>query len=326
MKGVSVPLSPLGNQFGRFPRRSFPEELEDSLFAPGMHVYAILDAGRIPMFDAEVLAEGQQFCCLFNGDAIAKLGASAPWLFRLHPNSRLTRQLFTPATDRRGYWDARCGVMLRSNKDLAILRGHFRRFTQIADEAGKRYFLRFYCPDALPVILDRLGPDAGRLRQWFFHHDRAVVDSYWVPDANAHRMILYHPDHASLSTVPHTRFMLDATYRAILREVRRLQKRRQIAHAVLLTEGNANDFAAEKWHRIVNESLDAAWLAGVGPERALAYVAMAGLACGRGMTADEITHILRLPASPGQQTENARRFAEDAIKLPATNHDWMIFR
>lgn len=253
-----VPFSALlDGQFGAHPRRSVPLGLEDSLFADGADVYAILDAGRIPMFDAEALAQDAPYECLLGGDAVDKLGPWAPWIFRLDAESRLTRRLFTASPDRHGLWSLRSAVFLRSTVGLQDLRNHFRRFTQIADEAGKRYFLRFYCPDALPCILEQLAQDLPRLERWYRHRDKDVVESYWIPAPDRAQMAVFRQDFRPQhpSGVP---FRLDAPYRRIMADIRHIQQRRKIAEAVLLSAGNADDLSAADWYRIVHESIDAA--------------------------------------------------------------------
>ena len=301
-RSIAVPAA--SNAFGQFPRRNMPGPLEAALFAPGAHTYAIIDAARIPGFDAGIMAEGQETACLFAGQAERDLGSSAPHLFALDANSRLTRRLFDP----KGLWGARSHVLLRSPHDLATVRAHLRRFTQIADERGKRYFLRFYCPDAMPVILETLADDPARLHRWFFHRGQQVVDGFWIPDADANRMIVHGPGPATAAdhSLP---FVLDQTYRGIMREIVRRRLLRRVSRAVLLTEENAASLPAREWRAIVEGSIDAAWRAGIGPERAFAHIAMAGLARGRAMQPDEIARAIRLPASPGEQTERAHDLA-----------------
>lgn len=296
------------------------------MFAPGANVFAIVDAGRVPMFDAETLSQGGEFACLFGGDAVETLGAFAPWLCQLTPDSKLTRRLFTDATNRRGYWAMRSAVFLRSKQDLTTLRSHLRRFTQIPDEMGKRYFLRFYCPDALPIILDTLQKDEGRLHRWFRHHHKQVIDSYWIPDNDTCEMIVHQADPTTQPAATNVPFVLDDIYRRILDEIRRIQGRRKIAHAVLLTAGNPDDLTTQEWNKIVYSSIDSAWNTGVGPERAMAYIAMAGLACRRPIAPAEIAGVLQLPATPGQQTERARHFAENAGRTSTVHNNWTVAR
>lgn len=304
----AIALPAVRDTFGQLPRRTIPVPLEATLFAPGAHVYAIIDAARVPGFDAEIIAEGQDTACLFIGQAEQELGSSAPHLFRLDATSRLTRRLFDP----KGLWGARSHVLLRSVHDLAAVRAHLRRFTQIADDRGKRFFLRFYCPDALPVILGALADDPARLHRWFFHNGQHVVDSFWVPDPDGHQMIIHGPCRKTADSPPP--FMLDQAYRSIMHEIARRRLHRRVSRAVLLTEENAACLPAREWRAIVADSIDAAWRAGVGPERAFAHIAMAGLARGRAMQPDEIARAIRLPASPGQQTERARNLAAIQIR------------
>lgn len=304
----AIAMPAVGDTFGQFPRRAIPMPLEAALFAPRAHVYAIIDAARVPGFDAEIIADGQETACLFSGQAEQELGSSAPHLFRLDATSRLTRRLFDP----KGLWGARSHVLLRSAHDLATVRAHLRRFTQIADDRGKRFFLRFYCPNALPVILDALADDPARLHRWFFHNGQQVVDSFWIPDPDEHRMIIHGPCRTTADSPPP--FMLDQTYRSVMHEIARRRLHRRVSRAVLLTEENTGDLPAREWRAIVSDSIDAAWQAGVGPERAFAHIAMAGLARRRAMQPDEIARAIRLPASPGQQTERARDLAAIQIR------------
>ncbi|MDO5603615.1 MAG: DUF4123 domain-containing protein [Paracoccus sp. (in: a-proteobacteria)] len=314
--------APLDDQFGRHPRQTLPDALQGRLFAPGAGVFAVIDAARIEGFDAELIAQHQPHACLFGGEAVETLGASAPWLIQLDPDARLTRLLFTHGRGGAGYWGRDWGILIRSGAGFDALRAHLRRFTQIADAGGKRYFLRFYCPHAAPALLDRLEGDPARQRRWFVHRDTRVIDSIWIPDAGRARVIVHDYDDPGTDGHPQPRFMLDDFYHAALQEGRLIRMRERISRAVLVSEGNAAGRSTQDWHANVNAGLDAALRAGTEPERALAYVALAGLRRGTPLSAAEVAHALGLPgASPGEQTQRARHLAEAAQARPIITDD-----
>lgn len=167
---------PLGQQLGVDPKLTIPPELARPLFGepaplpaerdiaapaapPPMRTYALLDAAKVPNLADLIANSGLEHGCLFKGKLAAELGDVAPWLVRLEPQSRFTRNLFTAGKMPGALWDKRPGVLIRSRAAFQPLWGYLRKFTRLQDEAGKWFYFRFWEPDFLEAaqsILDEL--------------------------------------------------------------------------------------------------------------------------------------------------------------------------
>ena len=180
------PVEPLGSQFGVWPQKTVPDDLLEPLFGevepdaferqlfqsqdvlPPLATYLLLDAAKLQWGEAEIEDCGSAYRCLFRGKAGERLKDSAPYLIRLDQDSDFTKRLLTYDPDlpeemtSAHLWHKSPGVIVRSRAGFDDLYRHFRKFTQVMDNDGKWYFVKFYDPAALPKLLEALGPNKAR--------------------------------------------------------------------------------------------------------------------------------------------------------------------
>lgn len=180
---------PLDEQIGTLPRKSVPPALGPILWpaAEGdenTSVFAIVDAARIDNLPDLLERSGLAHRCLFKGKAEADWGHVAPWIVRLEPGNEFTRFLFTRGRFAWHLWDLECGIFLRSDKTLARLWQHCRKFTRIRDSAGKWYFFRFWDPGTLLALARSGNSDLirGLLRS------DCLAEAVLIHDAEAYRL------------------------------------------------------------------------------------------------------------------------------------------
>lgn len=149
-------LVPLDDQFGIHPKRHWPTQM-DPLFAPrvGHHLFVLLDAAEVEGLPDILADSGLPHSCLYQGDALQKLGPAAPWLVQMDPNSTFTRLLLTAGQSKRGLWDRLSGLYLLSDADLASVRNHLRKLIFVHDAEGKGYYLRFWEARFIEQLADR---------------------------------------------------------------------------------------------------------------------------------------------------------------------------
>lgn len=146
-------------------------------------LYAMLDLARDSRI-AELLRESIEPCrSLFDGVEGARLAEAAPHVARVAPGSRLCADLV------REGWGLRWGAWLASERPLAEVRRHLRKFllVQLEGSPAPTYF-RFYDPDVLRVYLGTC-TDSERA-QWFgdvatayLGEDPSAPDGWWIEPA-----------------------------------------------------------------------------------------------------------------------------------------------
>jgi len=115
--------------------------LQAAAEASALHV--ILDAARTPRI-LEALREAvEEHRSLYEGTQGIALEDVAPYLVRLHGDSRLLAQLV------REGWARRWGIFLEGSVPQRELRRHLRRFLMVEDETGEPLYFRYYDPGAL---------------------------------------------------------------------------------------------------------------------------------------------------------------------------------
>lgn len=145
-----------------------PAALAASLFgAPDTaHSYALIDAARAPGLVEVLETLRLDHACLFRGDADgpARLG---PWLVRLEPQGKFTRNLFRQSARSWHLWGRDSFILLRSAAGLTDLVAHFRRFTKVRDRRGRMVFFRFWDPLVIALYASARRHDPTRLEQIF---------------------------------------------------------------------------------------------------------------------------------------------------------------
>ncbi|RLJ41317.1 uncharacterized protein DUF4123 [Litoreibacter meonggei] len=138
-----------------------PEEFTPFLFDDA-GTYALLDGALIMGLPERLEASGLPFACLYDGDAAEEFADSAPYIVQLAPDATLTRALFSKFKKdgiQRGFWADEAGIIVQSPASLRALRRHFRRFTYLEGEHGKRVFFRFYAPVTLRALIANMEPE-----------------------------------------------------------------------------------------------------------------------------------------------------------------------
>ncbi len=110
-------------------------------------VFMLLDAARDERVLPLLRRSRLDYRCLFLGELAPELARVAPYLVHLGRRSLATREIL------RLGWGQSWGVFLHSDRILQDLRRHFRRFLQVKDESGKRFFFRYYDPRVLRAYL-----------------------------------------------------------------------------------------------------------------------------------------------------------------------------
>lgn len=165
-------VEPLDMQIGVFPKKTVPDALHDALFGqpeptvaeieaaggdpaavPPMQTYAILDAAKVTILPELLERSCLERRCLFKGAAYDELKNVAPWIVRLEEGNTFTRNLFTRSDAHWHLWDrsitASGAMFCRSRQSLETLQKHFRRFTQVRNQAGATIHLAFWSPQFL---------------------------------------------------------------------------------------------------------------------------------------------------------------------------------
>lgn len=115
----------------------------------GLQTYAVIDAARDPRLHPMILATGLEHCCLFAGPLSPALQQAAPYLVRLSPTAKLTREFL------RLGWGQSWGILAVAPPDvtLEMLRRHFRTLLRVRGEGDGMVLFRFYDPRVLRTYL-----------------------------------------------------------------------------------------------------------------------------------------------------------------------------
>lgn len=154
-------------------RPSLSEEAESAhavLSAAPYPLFAVLDAARderiLPLLRQSV----DPYVSLYDGNQGRALERWAPYLVLFRDDSDLLLYLLA------GGWGERWGVHLTSQRPLADVRRHLRRFLLVEDgETGQELYFRFYDPAVLRLFL---GAASRRQRETFF----GPIQSFFVED------------------------------------------------------------------------------------------------------------------------------------------------
>lgn len=147
------------------PRASAPAPIDETLLALHFfdqteNLYAIVDASRAAR-PLQLLHEAvDEHRSLYDGRKGETLADVAPYLVSFRKDSRLIERLV------REGWGAGWGIYLSCSRPFKEVRRHLRRFLMVEDDdTGEKYYLRFYDPKVLRVLVPTLTP---RQRAGFF--------------------------------------------------------------------------------------------------------------------------------------------------------------
>jgi len=173
-------LEPLDAQFGVYPLRTVPEQLEDWLYPNDQAtLFAVIDGSKVEGLPDLLSSLGLTHRSLFAGDAVEEYGSSGPWLVALERDSILTRRLFTKLPDDGigfGLWDAAPAIFIRTLMTPDALRHHLRRFLRVPLENGSWSMFRFYDPVVFEAYLSGIADWPIRLRHWFMTADGERIE------------------------------------------------------------------------------------------------------------------------------------------------------
>lgn len=177
------PVAPLDSQFGVYPRKTCPAELEAAFTQPlegvgDAPVYALIDVTRAFGLAEDLESSGLEVRSLFTGEAEDALEEVAPWLVKLDLENSFTRRLLTQleGEDQNGaYWTAESALFLRSEGEMADVWKHLRKFTRVQDETGKWYYLRYWESRFFAIYAERIARDPGLVARWFTGTDVEIA-------------------------------------------------------------------------------------------------------------------------------------------------------
>ncbi|MEL7182042.1 MAG: DUF4123 domain-containing protein [Pseudomonadota bacterium] len=140
-----------------------PGRLHEILFGvskgepgPQRHVYAVLDAAKVPGLPEMMEASSSEHACLFQGQFEEEMGDFAPWLVELSHDDPLTRNVFTAGDAPWHLWNRAPGIIVGADAEMTAVRRHLRRFTRVQDRRGKWFMFRFWEADYLLAYLGAL--------------------------------------------------------------------------------------------------------------------------------------------------------------------------
>lgn len=188
------PVAPLDSQFGVYPRRMCPPELQSAFTQPiddleDLKTYALIDVTRAFGLAEDLESSGLEHRSLFTGEAEDALEEVAPFLVKLDLENSFIRRLMTQldGEDQTGaYWTAESALFLRSAADLDDIWRHLRKFTRVQDEAEKWYYLRYWESRFFAIYADRIARDPGIAARWFTGTDVEIASIITVTVDRTH--------------------------------------------------------------------------------------------------------------------------------------------
>jgi hypothetical protein len=150
-------IQPLGDQFGVHPAKAAPDRLADLMFSQdGQLAYALIDAAGVPNLARRLDRERIPSRCLFSNEVAEELGDVAPYLVRLPPDAKFTRDLFTQTQDQNEshYYRSDAAILLLSDAGLDAVWSHLRKYTRMVDDFGKSFYFRFWDPSFRHFVVD----------------------------------------------------------------------------------------------------------------------------------------------------------------------------
>jgi hypothetical protein len=147
------------------------EAIDSQLFAEKSGpVFVILDGASVPGLPSKLSSLRPEHLCLHNGKLEPDMAEVAPYLAILEPHSSFSEWVLSNG------WGKHWGIFGTAQADLQILKGHFRKFIVVHDQAGKSLYFRFYDPRVLRRYLSTC--NAEELFAFF-----GPVTSYILEDA-----------------------------------------------------------------------------------------------------------------------------------------------
>jgi hypothetical protein len=137
------------------------------LLAAGAGLFAVVDGARCPGLPELLEGLGLPHASLLGGQAAETIGGAAPFLVALTGRDTLSRWLFAGSGVPLPLWGRNAAILLVSDKGLAGLRAHLRRFTMLQGEDGAWLYFRFFAPATMDGLGRLLAEDAGAAQAFF---------------------------------------------------------------------------------------------------------------------------------------------------------------
>ena len=150
------------------------------------HVFACLDANRIPNLPELLDSGGVPHQCLFQGALAESAGDLAPWLVQLGPNDRLLAQLMTShgadASNPFGFLEAEAGIFIHSDMSIGHLHRHLRRFLRVRSPDDRTFLFRFWEPAIAVAYFGGLDQRPALIDRWFRSREGGTISQIAITD------------------------------------------------------------------------------------------------------------------------------------------------
>lgn len=160
--------------------------------------FCVVDGARSREIHDAVHRAGEESVCLYDGQLPPVLAQAAPYLVRLHADSRFTQLFYTKG------WGRAWGIVVRASSSLGAMRRHLRTLSYVKAPAGRaggletrKLLFRFYDPRVLRSFL----PTCDRRQlELFFGPIGAIV----LEDASSPDVLTFHRDRHGALVVERT--------------------------------------------------------------------------------------------------------------------------
>lgn len=250
---------------GVWPLLDMPPEMEEALLGPcpdpatgatiDMPLYAIVEGTRIPALFDHIEDEEIDHIGLYQGAVAEDLGEAAPVLLRLEKGHKLLRMLLTDLGDDdapTGMLPKEAAFFVRSASPLPALRRHFRHFTQLPTEDGRRIYFRFWEPASAASYFDHIAGDVGQVAAWF-GHPRAPIARLILPGRTPDGWLMHQFTPSLPAGTAPAPVVMDAHTREVLRLAR---YNANVLQAVLLLLKTFPDNLANRTPRKLRSQID----------------------------------------------------------------------
>ena len=150
------------------------------------HVFACLDANRIPNLPEMLDSDGLPHLCLFQGELAETAGDLAPWLVQLGPDDRFLAQLLTShgadASNPFGFLEAEAGIFIHSDMSIGQLHRHLRRFLRVRSPDDRTFLFRFWEPAIAVAYFGGLDQRPALIDRWFRSREGGTISQIVITD------------------------------------------------------------------------------------------------------------------------------------------------
>jgi hypothetical protein len=249
-----------------------------------------------------------------------ELGEEVPVLVQLERGQKLLRMLLTDLGDDdapTGLLPREAAFFFRSASPLPALRAHFRHFTQLPTEDGKRIYFRFWEPASAALYFDHIGMEAGQVASWL-GHPRAPIAGLVLPGRTPDGWLMHQFSPALPLGAAPAPVILDCQTREVLRLAR---YNANVLDAVLLVRKTFPDALADRAPRKLRSEVDRLYRRlipmGFHSKKALFMLATWEVLYGPGFESrDPEGHLAHYLAAPGREDDKVHALRQRIEALP----------